>query len=199
MKSHYYVYRADESRGPKIKHATLKDAQTEAERLANQHPGSVFEILQCLAITRCTQASTFWMDGAEPESPTGELASDTFPPLPVGWAFACEGGMKVPSSTGYSMDIARWDEGYEDGWDTTGWDGSLGWGYHAVRVGSEIAKLNGIGEEPPEKPRYRMLELGEIIEDGDEFDCVRDGNWQPFVLLVGSKLATIGQPARRPL
>ena len=66
MKPYFYVYRTDESRGPKIKHVTLKDAQTEAERLANQHPGSAFEILQCLAITRCTQASTFWMDGAEP-------------------------------------------------------------------------------------------------------------------------------------
>ena len=117
MKPCYYVYRTDESRGPKIKHVTLKDAQTEAERLANQHPGSVFEILQCLAITRCTQANTFWMDG----------------------------------------------------------------------------------EEPPETARYRMLELGEMIEEGDEFDCVGDGNWQPFVLLVGSKLATIGQPARRPI
>ena len=66
MKPYYYVYRTDESRGPKIKHVTLKDAQTEAERLANQHPGSVFEILQCLAITQCTQANTFWMDGEEP-------------------------------------------------------------------------------------------------------------------------------------
>ena len=59
------------------------------------------------------------------------------------------------------------------------------------------------GEELPEEgiteARYRMLEIGEIIEDGDEFDCVGDGNWQPFILLVGSKLATIGQPARRPL
>lgn len=68
MKPYYYVYRTDESRGPKIKHATLKDAQTESERLANQHPGSVFEILQCLAITRCTQAATFWMDGEGPEN-----------------------------------------------------------------------------------------------------------------------------------
>ena len=66
MKPYHYVYRTDESRGPKIKHMTLKDAQTEAERLANQHPGSVFEILQCLAITRCTQASTFWMNSEEP-------------------------------------------------------------------------------------------------------------------------------------
>ena len=61
----------------------------------------------------------------------------------------------------------------------------------------------GIGQTAfyvaPEQPKYRMLELGEIIEEGDEFDCVGDGNWQPFVLLVGSKLATHGQPARRPL
>ena len=66
MKPFYYVYRSDESRGPKIKHATLAEALTESERLANQHPGSVFEILKCLAIVQCTQASTFWMDGEEP-------------------------------------------------------------------------------------------------------------------------------------
>ena len=66
MKPYYYVYRSDELRGPKIKHYALADAQAEAERLASQHPGSVFEILKCLAITRCTHASTFWMDGEEP-------------------------------------------------------------------------------------------------------------------------------------
>ena len=66
MKPFYYVYRSDESRGPKIKHATLAEALTESERLANQHPGSVFEILKCLALTQCTQALTFWMDGEEP-------------------------------------------------------------------------------------------------------------------------------------
>ena len=84
MKPYYYVYRTDESRGPKIKHATLAEALTESERLANQHPGSVFEILKCLAITRCTQASTLWLDGEEPpEKPrwrmleVGELTTQT--------------------------------------------------------------------------------------------------------------------------
>lgn len=79
MNPYYYVYRTDETRGPKIKHHTLKSAQIEAERLANQHPSSVFEILKTMAVVRCTIASTFWMDGEnwkakeepppEPEAP----------------------------------------------------------------------------------------------------------------------------------
>ena len=198
MKPYYYTFNRHNGI-PTVKHDSLEIAQGEAERLAAKQPGQAFEILRCVGISQTSQASTFWMDGADPQPSARESASDTLPPLPDGWAFACKGRMKVPSSTGYSRDIARWDYGYEDGWDTTGWEGRMEWGLHAVRIGSEIAKLNGIGEEPPEKPRYRMLEIGEIIEDGDEYDCVGDGNWQPFVLLVGSKLATIGQPARRPL
>ena len=77
MKPYYYVYRTDQSRGPKIQHATLAEALTESERLADQHPGSVFEILQCLGISRCTQASTFWMDGAEqPEKPRWRMLEE---------------------------------------------------------------------------------------------------------------------------
>ena len=78
MKPYFYIYRADQSRAPKVKHATLAEAQAEAERLANQHPGSTFEILQCVAITRCTQANTFWMDGEQPqEKPRYQYFLDT--------------------------------------------------------------------------------------------------------------------------
>jgi hypothetical protein len=66
MKPYYYIYRTDENRGPKIQHPTLEEAQIEAERLSDQHPGGVFEILKAIAIVRCTLASTFWMDGETP-------------------------------------------------------------------------------------------------------------------------------------
>jgi hypothetical protein len=65
MTSYYYVYRVG-NRAPTIKHPTLASAANEAERLANQHPGDTFEILQCLAITRTVMAKTFWLDGVTP-------------------------------------------------------------------------------------------------------------------------------------
>ena len=49
------------------KHKTLAEATTEAERLAEKHPGTAFEILQCLGVSSVPKASTFWMDGVEPE------------------------------------------------------------------------------------------------------------------------------------
>jgi hypothetical protein len=69
MKLYYYVYRSDEERGPKIKHASLVSAQAEAERLASQHPSSAFEILECVAVTRCTVPKTFWMDKEKNKEP----------------------------------------------------------------------------------------------------------------------------------
>jgi hypothetical protein len=65
MKSHFYVYRAGSGRTV-IKHPTLEAAVKEAERLAGQHPGESFEILQCVAITRPVAASTFYVDGVIP-------------------------------------------------------------------------------------------------------------------------------------
>ena len=114
MKPYYYVYRVGNG-NPNVKHSTIESAQKEAERICNQHPGSVFEILKCLAIVRCTQASTLWMDG----------------------------------------------------------------------------------EETPEKPRYRMLEHGEIIQPGDEFDD--DGTWRPRAITIGEKVTADNRPTRRPL
>ena len=69
MKPYYYVYRHGH-RGPTCQHYKLKDAQKEAERLAEQHPESFFEILKCVGQTRTTKAKTFWMDGEEPEELT---------------------------------------------------------------------------------------------------------------------------------
>lgn len=114
MKPYYYIYRTDESRGPKVKHATLEEAQSESERLANKHPGSAFEILRCVGITQCAQANTFWLDG----------------------------------------------------------------------------------EEPPEQPRYRMLEEGEIVRDGDEFF---HSKWRPVTLFIGGTWLKSHLPHRRKL
>ena len=66
MKPHYYVTHPELSIGNK--HKTLTEATTEAERLAEKHPGTSFEILQCLGVSSVPKASTFWMDGVEPES-----------------------------------------------------------------------------------------------------------------------------------
>jgi hypothetical protein len=65
MNSHYYVYRVGH-KGPTIKHESLTSAAHEAERLSAQHPGEVFEILQCLGMTRTVTPQTFWMDGVTP-------------------------------------------------------------------------------------------------------------------------------------
>ena len=66
MKPHYYVA------NPKTftsysKHKTLAEATTEAEQLAAKNPGTAFEILQCLGVSSVPKASTFWMDGVDPE------------------------------------------------------------------------------------------------------------------------------------
>ena len=67
MKPYYYVFRVGGSH-PRIKHVTLEDAHAESMRLAAQHPGDCFEILQCIGTTRTTTPQTFWVDGVEVES-----------------------------------------------------------------------------------------------------------------------------------
>jgi hypothetical protein len=62
MKKYYYVYRVG-NKGPTVKHYLLADAVKEAERLAAQHPGEVFEILKAVAITQATAVQTIWMEG----------------------------------------------------------------------------------------------------------------------------------------
>lgn len=69
MKPYYRILRLNHGRAPTVQHATLKEAETEALRLAGQHPGETFEILQCLGIARTTAPSIFWNDGVEPPSP----------------------------------------------------------------------------------------------------------------------------------
>lgn len=71
MNTYYYVYRVG-YKFPTIKHHTLTSAANEAERLANQHPGETFEILQCQAVTRTVLVKTFWMDGVTPPFSSGK-------------------------------------------------------------------------------------------------------------------------------
>lgn len=65
MKHYYYVYGPTSLRGPAKRHATVQEAQKEAERLACIHPGQSFEILLCVGVssTPAVRASTFWVDG----------------------------------------------------------------------------------------------------------------------------------------
>ena len=74
MKPYYYVTHLELSIGNKYE--TLAEATTEAERLAEKHPGTAFEILQCLGVSSVPKASTFWMDGVEPESKAMPSAMD---------------------------------------------------------------------------------------------------------------------------
>ena len=66
MKLYYYVLNKTHG-APTFQHKTLAEATTEAERLAAKNPGTTFEILQCLGVSSVPKASTFWMDGVDPE------------------------------------------------------------------------------------------------------------------------------------
>lgn len=67
MKPYFYVYRENIGHPPTNRHATIEQAQAEAERLAVKHPGSVIQILKCVGLSQVTgPASTFFMDGEGP-------------------------------------------------------------------------------------------------------------------------------------
>ena len=66
MKLYYYVLNKTHG-APTFQYKTLAEATTEAERLAAKNPGTTFEILQCLGVSSVPKASTFWMDGVDPE------------------------------------------------------------------------------------------------------------------------------------
>ena len=65
MKPHYYVFQKFDKMP---KYETLAEAAAEAEQLAAKNPNTTFEILQCLGASSVPKASTFWMDGVDPES-----------------------------------------------------------------------------------------------------------------------------------
>jgi hypothetical protein len=70
VKPYFYVYRPQYG-APFVRHATIQEAQAEAERLAVKHPGITFEILASVGLTSTTAQppSTFWMDGVSIKQP----------------------------------------------------------------------------------------------------------------------------------
>jgi hypothetical protein len=63
MKTYYRVYLSGDH-APAVRHDTLASALTESERLALKHPGSSFEILKLVGISRIHKpACTFFVDG----------------------------------------------------------------------------------------------------------------------------------------
>ena len=53
------------------------------------------------------------------------------------------------------------------------------------------------GEQPPEKPRYRMLDVGETVQLGDEW--LNGGKWVPRTVMLGNPVLIHHAPHRRPL
>lgn len=58
-------------RAPTVLHPTLRSAADEALRLAGQHPGDTFEILQIVGVARTSEPSIFWNDGFGPPEDAG--------------------------------------------------------------------------------------------------------------------------------
>ena len=187
MKPYYHVYRTDETRGPKVKHPTLQSAQTEAERVANQHPGSTFVILKAVAVVRCTVASTFWMDGEAPPGPVEPAPSDHYPPfdLPEGYdRWVCRGLEWKAQKVFYVItENGKW--------------------YDCRGPGK--ADANGVPDyeyweavkDTTEEP-YRSLGLNETLQKGDQL--MSNGHWIPAVDSIGLELGKSEFPAaRRPL
>lgn len=71
MSPYYYINNATigEFTGDRID--TLSEAERQALDLAKLNPGACFEILRCVGYSSTSKASTFWMDGEEPEPRTG--------------------------------------------------------------------------------------------------------------------------------
>ena len=183
MTSYYRILRLNHGRAPTVQHATLKEAETEALRLAGQHPGEIFEILKVLGTARTTTPSIFWNDGVEP--PASEpLERYPTTPLPEGFdRWECRGfGWAAGSAiftTGYAEPSPNWDRVYSTG-DAGGYPRLEYW------------------EAVKDEPTYRMLEAGERIEAGDEFQHFALGSngmsrdlapWEPvLVMSVGASL-----------
>ena len=101
MKSHFYVYRVGYSK-PTVRHATLESATAESLRLSAQHPGEVFEILQCLGMSQTTTASTFWADGCGP-TVNADHSSPPSQAEEIPW-IDHDGG-KMPCAAGHKIEV----------------------------------------------------------------------------------------------
>jgi hypothetical protein len=187
MKPYYRILRLNHGRAPTVQHATLKEAETEALRLAGQHPGEQFEILQCLAIAQTSQPSLFWCDWVEPPIQAVSLAPK--PELPA---------LGVLCGDGYRFLEPREviEEGDEFFVSSTGrWVecSSMSIGF-AVDPRAGVAFRRKLPVAPGEG--YRLLEPGEILAKGDEFWNGR-GEWRPWVYSIGGPLCST--PTRRKL
>lgn len=77
MKPFYYINNATIGEFTGEKFDTLERATEESLELAEANPGQSFEILKCVGHSSTSNASTFWMDGEEPQHP--------FPTMRPGW------------------------------------------------------------------------------------------------------------------
>lgn len=157
MKPYYRILRLNHGRAPTVQHATLKDAETEALRLAGQHPGETFEILKVLGLARTTEPSIFWNDGVEPPAPTVDPG---------------EGYRSLEPREVVELGDEFWIE-HRAEWVPFSWSA----------CGSELAsksigrrKLPAPAADPSE--RYRLLAPGEKILEGDEFLVASSGRWE---------------------
>ena len=73
MKPHYRIFRVGNSRVTAAKVYSRKEAEVEALRLAEQHPGELFEIYLCLGHVSTQPAAVTWLE--EPPSPEKEALS----------------------------------------------------------------------------------------------------------------------------
>lgn len=178
MKPHYYVLRVGHKH-PTVRHATPALAAAEAERLAAQHPGDTFEVLQCLAITRTAAPVTFWLDGCGPEPTASEWTFD--------WS-------KVPEGFPYpAMDAdGRWAAfKHHPDKDHKEWGPEVigrGIGYqrfdHPPFPGDWKDSLqirpDKVTPPPPEPGYIEITDPEEIIREGDEFTTKGSLlNWRP--------------------
>ncbi len=126
MKPYYYVYRFGHG-APKTKHDTLESAVIEAERLAESHPGEPFEILKCVALSRASKISTFWVDG---ECPPAVAKSATAQP------FLTDG--EGPSTVAKSATV----QPDKDGWIARDPNDSVPYMHRGVRLGDGTEHLD---------------------------------------------------------
>jgi hypothetical protein len=165
MKPYYRILRIGGGREPKVKHATLKEAEAEALRLAGQHPGSAFEILQCLAVAQTSQPALFWNDGCAPAAPVVvEPALYPTTPLPEGFdRWECRG--------------FGWEPGREIACYTVRFFNDQYWAIPISGRRPDGQEDYEYWEAVVEQPTYRMLEAGEVIEEGDEFRSRKFSDW----------------------
>ena len=63
MNTFFYIYDCSNRNGPRVRHPSLEAAIKEAERLAEQHVGRTFEVLQCVAVSKVKGATTEYAQG----------------------------------------------------------------------------------------------------------------------------------------